>query len=1445
MLLTSLGVCFLVIGAILAFGGAWMTQVYLFTAGFLVVGAPAYVENVLIVLNEYVSSTVFAPTNSYESFLVAGAIGGFVVTKDAFVTQRFVVSVCGGYLTALLVFSFGNYSTTQQGGQSMASASSPVSGLGQSPLGILNWAEWVKYLVLGLSVGIYISIIIILRYFKSSSLSSEGWAAWINYIAMVCLTAVMAGYAALLAAEFLNWFGDGQYMFVDFTNSIEVFLDPSAGSVCVFQDPQLVLGDSSGDVWTDACFIRHFIWVCIAAGSVLIQLLSTVFLIRELPYAIRGEPELPKAVTKSPFTYKDMSGKIFASTNKSEVDNVPSVVVAEESKGKEHSSAKKFSHWTEDPMFYMKGFADSIIDMNYLRTTSYAHDTHDTYKSEASSSISSVDASSNSSISSTCSSQLSASSSYYESYINLSYIADPVLGTVTMTLMFIMTAIVSLSILLSVDWIFSSTIVGVVFVICFVIVFRAVIDAFFQTILHYVFYFLPSSSDTPCQPSASSASSEQQLEPFSLSPGMKCIGAYCLLSNHEESSADCFKTMYGTFARNIDLDGNYDTACVSVTNDVDIVRIELQLRDMYRAQLSRDMYKALERAIGQVREVDEPEVDVVMAAVQSKSGAVGISSLQNSDVSSISEFSSSSSSADCDSSSSQKWGESVSEKLHLPEWDAIVARNIAMIDTHFLAHEEGASEEMRKWLGDLEQAIPYERLVRVWKQFIYRWVEEYVGENREGNSKSFAESALEFIEMKCERFMYFHRNSRVLRKPGQYQDIIQLATWGIDYSYAYSADLYPKGNPRGQTTFGFIGNLKNNSKYTDDEFEQIREMLQDNTRADFERVKRAGLSHAKNKGHLQRPVCDEELEPVIQRSMAATQYDENDWPYAFTLLMDADTNAPEAAVQKLVQIGYSNPLNGIIQPLIDAGNSYTTEETRRERNKSDTLHEVLMANYNRTTLPASSSDSTVVVDVEEEADTDVSNEVAEGMWTPDMPSPYMKKGAVTVFPHTVFMWRTKLKQMCVPTVGASLSRVFGRSYFYGKGLINNLAYCSLLIGTPDKPRNILPLDIYSHDTYESLLCRPCVTDKVIFTEEAMGNPLALHSQQCRWMIGELINGCYLYPQTVGMTVRRIRWVLNKWFSFKEGVLGVKKVNRFPFVLRSEEGEDQDICNMGSFIAAYFAKEPIRILTAPFFIVVTLLLQTFCTSTVRPVPSIADIYNEEQLFSVVITQNPPEVKYWFFIYFKNFQFPTGLLIFMFTVWVGVPVVFKAFDILFRLNYCLHKDEPSLTIWRRRGIHLLLTVFETLLSVVSYPPEILMGAFRVVKAFWALAIGELNWRPQREVELEMDAVSAAGSWPLMKVCLRQGGAAVTSMGIFLLFWLIYLQPTFVNSSNVLIVPAFVVWMGAFSWIIHPLWSFMLASEMSPSNRLFVWLLELELVLNRVAVLDEKEEDEDATN
>eukprot|EP01135_Chromosphaera_perkinsii_P001895 Nk52_evm44s212 gene=Nk52_evmTU44s212 len=1004
----------------------------------------------------------------------------------------------------------------------------------------------------------------------------------------------------------------------------------------------------------------------------------------------------------------------------------------------------------------------------------------------------------------------SSGSSQRDVYIDLSTIPDPLLANCMMVTQHSALCFVALCIVLTVDWIFSSTLFAVVLVFCFVVVFNITLSAFFLYTSHYIRHFWKVYHHTIPD---TGADNESLL--FPLTGNMKTLGCYCLLSNHKQASTDCFRSMYGTFCRNMDPKGNFETTVVSVSKDVDIVRHELLMRDVFRVKLCKDMYGTLKQLL---MSMADEILDV--------------------------------------------------ERL-LPSWKDLCEYSTELILSHQLETEKETdlenTRERMNWIHSKEEPfIAFSRITQIWILFINKHKAD-CGDNWQ---ESFALEAWKLIKMQCERFMYFHRNSRVLRKPGQYQDLMQLATWGIDYSYTYPKQHAREGRRIGLPTFGFNGNLTNNGLYNSVQFQELHRLFEANARNDFERVKNAGLKGANflqdsNSSLLSDSwsVISTPKNSTVSSSNSSvggsgpnskelpslnSRLDEEDasGPYSFTLLMDGDTSAPEGSVQRLAQIAFGNTLHGIIQPMIRPGTSYRTTLHNDEEQQLNDVCDMFCETEGAAAQHADSMvsmeyDSLASHDEEGELQEEVENDAEDARLSMGEEFIHISKhlrSDIVIPEQSGFMWRVRAQEASVPSTGASASSTMGRAFFYGKGLVNNLAYCSALLGSPEQPRDALPADVYSHDTYEALFLRPYCTDEVFFVEHPVFNPLAIRYQKKRWMVGELINGCYLFPESFGRLVRVLKALHTGWVRFCRS-FSVKEVARQARLkLNSSKNLDQDICGKGTPVAQKVVKEPILILTAPFFILVALTCQTIFISTERLVPDLTNIYNEQQLYDVVIhTQS--ETKYWFFIYFKNLDIVVALFIFVMIVFLGINLAFKTIDILFHIRYRVHPNESALTVCRRKLVHIAICVIELVISVISYPPEIVLGTINVIQAIHSLVTGRLTWRPQREVEIEMNNVAHRGLWVLFKVNLKRGGAIVMLCGAFVIVWLLVLNSVVVRGEAIVTVPVFVVWIGAICCLIYPLWVALLGMPLSSKNFLVRWLVEIELVLNH---RDETKED-----
>eukprot|EP01135_Chromosphaera_perkinsii_P002212 Nk52_evm20s219 gene=Nk52_evmTU20s219 len=1311
-------------------------------------------------MNRYLSSS-FAPANPYESLVIVGSVGGLFLLNDSTLIQNILASLFAGYLSSVVVFSFSNFSSYFP--EKVISDGAIVSSSDAFPnavLGNLVLPVFVKYTFLGVFVTAYM----VMAYFRKTRL-----------VALSSFTSTLAGYLLVLGAEFVGLFTSG--LFIRMDSLIRIYTNPSAGSLCVFHHAS----------FSDQCFQRHMIWVFAWVAGVLIQLL--------FGYVISTPPPSCVRPSETPFkSFKDAISKT-SSDAKTKRKNMMADLQKNDQTSLDNCS---FVEILRSNGIVVTASTSSTLDQQEgsgNRSSSASQNSSEDAKDGIVDIPDSISTSSSEFIPSEPASQpASQPSSAYDVYVNLWSIPDPWLATILLVMQNVALGFVALCIVLTVDWIFSSTLIAIVYVICFVFVSNITLSACLMYMCHYFRHFYKViRGSTP------NTSLDQEPDVFPLRANMKTLGCYCLLSNHKQASADCFRSMYSTFCRNMDPNGNFETAVVSASKDVEIVRHELLLRDVFRVKICKDMYWSLCHLLTK----GEKECSV--------------------------------------------------EEL-LPLWNELCEYNSGLVLAHRLGGEDesnddnGYYQKQMEWVHSKEDGGSlFTRMTSVWTSVITQHKAKCTANGSDWRL-TFRAHAWMFIKKQCDGFMYFHRNSRVLRKPGQYQDLMQLSTWGIDYSYTYAKQHYKEEGKVQARTFGFTGNLINNGRYSKKKFRELRALFEKNALKDFERVKRAGKAGMYGRDK-KASVGSESISESSQLTTYGTNesdensFEEQSGPYSFTLIMDGDTSAPSGSVQRLVQIAFGNTLHGIVQPAIRPGTSYQTLTSSLEQTQLDSICDIFYGFQEKDemrTVEISIDDSigSVSISTSEEGveedqlkKNEEKTEVSVGRCSTRKRLPICEQlsAEITIPDQSGHMWRARVQDVCVPSTGGSLTSIFGRSFFYGKGLVNNLAYCSALLGTPDRPRDTLPLDVYSHDTYEALFLRPYTTDEVSFIEEPVFNPLAVRYQKIRWTVGEFINACYLFPESVGRFIRFLKAFHGCWLKFKGAFSTKDQPSQSRLKLKSGANEYQDIREKGTPVAANLVKEPIKALSAPLIILLLLTCQTIFVSTERPTPNIKGIYNERQLYDVVINA-PTEAKYWFFMYTKNLNFTLALFIFVMIVFLGINVFFKMIDIFFHLSHRVNQKETIFIACRRKLIHFALCLMELFMSVISYPSEIILGSYTALQTIHCLVVGKLKWRPQREVELEMNAISYKGPWTLLKVNMKRGGAFVFLCGVFVLVWLIWLRSFLYSNNSVVIIPIFVVWVGAISCIVYPFWMVVLGMRFSQDNIFVRWLTEIELVLNQ---------------
>jgi hypothetical protein len=136
------------------------------------------------------------------------------------------------------------------------------------------------------------------------------------------------------------------------------------------------------------------------------------------------------------------------------------------------------------------------------------------------------------------------------------------------------------------------------------------------------------------------------------------------------------------------------------------------------------------------------------------------------------------------------------------------------------------------------------------------------------------------LETMAKQILYLHRNSRVLKKPGQYQDAIVLAATGDNKAYTYTDSRYGKlGRKPDESCFGFTGNIVKDKSQTEEEFHKAIKRLQKRGEVHIQRLVRSGETK----------------------------------PFRYSMVMDADTVSEWRSVLRLIEYAVANPSHGIFQ----------------------------------------------------------------------------------------------------------------------------------------------------------------------------------------------------------------------------------------------------------------------------------------------------------------------------------------------------------------------------------------------------------------------------------------------------------------------------------------------------------------------------------------------------
>jgi len=301
---------------------------------------------------------------------------------------------------------------------------------------------------------------------------------------------------------------------------------------------------------------------------------------------------------------------------------------------------------------------------------------------------------------------------------------------------------------------------------------------------------------------------------------------------------------------------------------------------------------------------------------------------------------------------------------------------------------------------------------------------------------------------------------------------------------------------------------------------------------------------------------------------------------------------------------------------------------------------------------------------------------------------FLQSGVLVSNMDTWHAFREILAHQTVSKLPEALFRTLGRFGDYGKGLANNDMFIEQFVGTPQLPRETLPLDILSHDTIEALYLNPAYVPKVFFYEEVTSNVFSRQAQLTRWALGDLMNAMLLFPKSVGRAFALAKKLFSN--SGREHLSGNFKAPATPFTAR--------------YIAHF---SPRALLRAPLFFL-WIFIETFGQAIlVHSNPVLMRIHFYFIVFGLVILPK---------MYTPSLHFVAG----------------------FRLWYRRQRTEAL------RDMNLALRGFvaawiEILTTPLVYMPDILHSPLRLWRAVKCLIVGQAAWKVQAEVERETQCIS----------------------------------------------------------------------------------------------------------
>eukprot|EP00439_Symbiodinium_sp_Y106_P044984 s1840_g5.t1 len=192
-----------------------------------------------------------------------------------------------------------------------------------------------------------------------------------------------------------------------------------------------------------------------------------------------------------------------------------------------------------------------------------------------------------------------------------------------------------------------------------------------------------------------------------------------------------------------------------------------------------------------------------------------------------------------------------------------------------------------------------------------------------GCMETFTENLHLRVADAARHFLYLHRNCKILKKPGQYQDLMVLASTGSNEAFTYLHEDYGAlGRKFRSPCFGFEGNVENDGQ--PEEFDAACE----------ERAERAS--------------CISKSLAMVSDIMLVAEYGRDaDNRYYYTMVLDSDTICPPRSIRRLVETAEHgrNKAYGIINA--NLANDYSADDSCTWHMWRNALMEVSTVNLQR------------------------------------------------------------------------------------------------------------------------------------------------------------------------------------------------------------------------------------------------------------------------------------------------------------------------------------------------------------------------------------------------------------------------------------------------------------------------------------------------------------------